>query len=96
MFSFALAAAMLCQEYLGLQWKDINFEQNTATVQQAVVWHRTCGGWHFSQPKTAKSRRTIPLPLSIMQELRRHRIRQNEERLKLGAIWQQNDLVFPS
>jgi integrase len=31
-----------------------------------------------------------------MQELRQHRIRQNEERLKLGAAWHQNDLVFPS
>ena len=95
-FSFALASGMRCQEYLGLQWKDINFEQGTATVQRAVVWHRTGGGWHFSQPKTAKSRRTVPLPSSVMQELRRHRIRQNEERLKLGASWHQNDLVFPS
>jgi integrase len=95
-FSFALASGMRCQEYLGLQWKDINFEHGTATVQRAVVWHRTGGGWHFSQPKTAKSRRTIPLPSSVMQELRRHRILQNEERLKLGASWHQNDLVFPS
>lgn len=96
LFSFALASGMRCQEYLGLQWKDINFEQGTATVQRAVVWHRTGGGWEFSQPKTAKSRRTIPLPSSVMKELRRHRIRQNEERLKLGAAWHQNDLVFPS
>ncbi len=96
MFSFALASGMRCQEYLGLQWKDINFEQGTATVQRAVVWHRTGGGWHFSQPKTAKSRRTVPLPSTVMQELRRHRIRQNEERLKLGAAWHQNDFVFPS
>ena len=96
MFSFALASGMRCQEYLGLQWKDINFEQGTATVQRAVVWHRTGGGWHFSQPKTAKSRRTVPLPSTVMQELRRHRIRQNEERLKLGASWHQNDFVFPS
>jgi integrase len=96
MFSFALASGMRCQEYLGLQWKDINFEQGTATVQRAVVWHRTGGGWHFSQPKTAKSRRTVPLPSSVMQELRKHRIWQNQERLKLGAAWHQNDLVFPS
>ena len=95
-FSFALASGMRCQEYLGLQWKDINFEQGTATVQRAVVWHRTGGGWHFSQPKTAKSRRNVPLPSSVMQELRKHRIWQNQERLKLGAAWHQNDLVFPS
>lgn len=96
LFSFALASGMRCQEYLGLQWKDINFENNTATVQRAVVWHRSGGGWEFSQPKTAKSRRTIPMPLSVMQAIRRHRIQQNKERLKLGAAWHQNELVFPS
>jgi integrase len=96
MFSFALASGMRCQEYLGLQWKDINFEQGTATVQRAVVWHRTGGNGYFSQPKAVKSRRTVPLPSSVMQELRRHRIRQNKERLKLGVTWHQNDLVFPS
>ncbi len=96
LFSFALATGMRIQEYLGLQWKDIDFERNTATVQRAIVWHRSGGGWHFSQPKTSKSRRTIPLPLSTVNELRRHRRQQLEERLKIGTAWKDFDLVFPS
>lgn len=38
-FSFALATGMRVQEYLALQWKDINFERGTAVVQRAVVRH---------------------------------------------------------
>jgi integrase len=96
MFSFALATGMRPQEYCGLQWKDIDFERGTATVQRAVVWHGSGGGWHFSQPKTPKSRRTIPLPGSVIGELKKHKINQNENRLKFGAVWNNFDLVFPS
>ncbi len=96
LFSFALASGMRIQEYLGLQWKDIDFEKNTATVQRAIVWHRGGGGWHFGQPKTSKSRRTIPLPLFTVNDLRKHRRKQLEERLKLGIAWKDFDLVFPS
>jgi integrase len=34
--------------------------------------------------------------LSLTQELKRHQIRQHEERLKLGTVWNDFDLVFPS
>jgi integrase len=96
MFSFALATGMRVQEYLGLQWKDINFERGTAVVQRAVVRYRAGGGWFFSQPKTSKSRRTISLPHSILLGLKRYKIQQSESRLQLGSAWQNNDLVFPS
>lgn len=95
-FSFALATGMRVQEYLGLQWKDISFERGTAVVQRAVIRHRAGGGWHFSQPKTSKSRRTIPLPHTIFSDLKRYKIQQSESRLQLGSGWQNNDLVFPS
>ena len=96
LFSFALATGMRLQEYCALQWKDIDLEKGTATIQRALVWYRKGGGWHFGQPKTSTSRRTIPFPLSIVEELKAHRIKQLEERLKRGAAWQNNNLVFPS
>jgi integrase len=96
MFTFTLATGMRVQEYLGLQWKDIDFERGTAVVQRAVVWHRSGGGWHFSQPKTAKSRRTIPLPGSVPADLKRYKVEQDMARLQLGPVWENNDLVFPS
>ncbi len=61
-----------------------------------LVWNRSGGSWQFSEPKTAKSRRTIPLPVSLMKEIKKHRIKQQTARLKLGNAWQNYDLVFPS
>jgi len=36
------------------------------------------------------------LPVSLVKELKQHRIRQHKERLKLGADWQDFYLIFPS
>jgi len=95
MFSFALATGLRPEEYLALQWKDVDFSKKTATVRRAVI-RLPKSKWYFSEPKTKSSRRTLPLPVSLVSELRTHRRKQNEERLKLGAAWQNHDLVFPS
>jgi integrase len=94
LFSFALATGMRPNEYLGLQWKDVDWQRGTATVQRVLKW-RQGGGWYFkTSPKTAAGRRALTLPASTLAELSEHRRRQNEQRLKWGADWQQNDLVF--
>lgn len=95
MFSFALATGLRPEEYLAMQWKDIDFDKNTATVRRVVIRLPKIE-WYFSEPKTKSSRRTLPLPVSLVKEIRTHRRKQNEERLKLGAAWQNHDLVFPS
>jgi integrase len=81
------------EEYLGLQWKDIDFQNGTVTVQRVVVW-RSKIGWYFSEPKTPRSRRSIPIPGSIVNSIVEHKRRQLEERLKSGQMYQNNDLVF--
>jgi integrase len=37
-----------------------------------------------------------PLTKTAVAALRAHRTRQNEERLRLGDLWQDHDLVFPN
>lgn len=96
MFSFALATGCRPEEYLSLQWKDVDLEKGTAIIRRALITHRKGGGWHFSEPKTKQSRRTIPLPVSTVKELRNHRRQQLEAKLKLGTAWNDFDLVFAS
>jgi integrase len=91
-----LATGVRPKDYLSIQWKDIDFEKGTAIIRRALITHRTGGGWHFSEPKTKQSRRTIPLPVSTIKELRNHRRKQLEAKLKLGKDWKDFDLVFPS
>jgi integrase len=91
-FEFALLTGMRPEEYLALQWADLDFEKCTAHVRRALVWHK--GGWSFTDTKTTKSRRTIFLPQALLDKLTIHKRQQNERRLKLGEDWEANDLVF--
>lgn len=93
-FSLAISTGMRPQEYLGLLWKDVDLVGGNAVIQRALVWRRKGGGWSLQEPKTSHSRRTIPLPASVLQELKAHRKRQLEERLKLGLAYENNDFVF--
>lgn len=95
LFIFALTTGMRPQEYLALKWSDIDLKKGTATVRRAIVWSQKKGvGWHFDEPKTSRSRRTIPLPASTVRALMDHRRMQGEERLRVGSEWQDHGLVF--
>jgi integrase len=82
------------EEYLGLQWKDVDFNEGTITILRAMLFNRKGGGWYFKEPKTAQSRRTIPIPAHLVGQLKRHRTKQLKERLKAGDKYQNYDLVF--
>jgi integrase len=48
----------------------------------------------FTEPKTARTRRTITLPVSIAATLKQHRTQQRKERLRAGGDWKESGLVF--
>jgi integrase len=75
------------EEYLGLRWSDVDIVKQTVTVQRTLVWRRQKVGWYFGEPKTNKSRRTIPLTEKLVKDLTKLRRKQNERRLKLGSKW---------
>lgn len=96
MFHLALATGLRPEEYLGLKWPDIDFQAKTVTVQRTLVWKRWKTEYYFGEPKTSRSRRTIPLSSSLIKSLSAHKRAQLEARLKLGAAWTNLDLVFCS
>ena len=51
---------------------------------------------HPGPPKNNASRLSVPPSKTAAAVLRAHRTRQNEERLRLGDLWQDHDLVFPN
>src|SRR5215204_877138 len=78
-------------ELLGLRWSDVDFESGTISVQRSLDKDGT-----FNPPKRNKSRRTVKLTGQAAEALKGHRTRQNEERLQLGALWEDYGLVFPN
>lgn len=99
LFRFALATGLRPEEFLGLQWKDLeldNPKRGVAHVRRAAVWSRAKGrAWWFSDLKSKSSARDVYFPLSLARELQEHRRRQMEQRLRLGRAYENHDLVFP-
>jgi integrase len=80
---------------LGLKWSDVDLERGIISVQRSLHWRSyKTGDWYFGEPKTARSRRRIPLPPSVVRALVEHRRHQNEERLKTRPDFKNLNLVF--
>jgi integrase len=94
LFQLALSTGMRPEEYLGLKWSDIDLDGAVVTIQRTLCWKRKGGGYYFGEPKTSRSRRSIPLPLSVRDGLIDHKQRQSKERMKAGPGYQALDLVF--
>lgn len=96
LFLLAIHTGLRPEEYLGLQWKDIDFDQQALSVRRAVVWRRKGGGFFFTEPKTKKSRRSIPLSETLFAALKNHRRDTLKARMKLHPEIKKLDLVFTS
>ena len=93
--TLASASAFRKGELLALQWSDVDLDQGLVHVRQNVQRLPELG-IVYGRPKTARSRRTIPLPARSVEVLRAHRARQATEVLALGPAWNESGLVFTS
>lgn len=94
LYRVALSLGLRLGEALGLRWVDIDLEAGTLRVAQAL--QRVGGRLSFTEPKSAQSRRRLPLPEALARALTVHRARQRAERLRAGAAWHEHGLVFAS
>ena len=92
LYVLALSTGMRQGELLALHWE--NLDLDAASLQVRGTLRRVDGGLAVLEPKTAASRRQITMPAAAVDALRRHRAAQNEERLRIGSAWHDNDLVF--
>jgi integrase len=89
-------------ELLGLRWQDVDLHDGVVHVRQTLVriYNHDAKGerrktrLHFQEPKTEKSRRSVPVPEACLATLRRHKARQAEEKLLLGHDYKDHGLVF--
>jgi integrase len=68
------ALALHWSDVLALHWSDVNLDAGLLRVRWTLS--RTSKGLQLAEPKTGKSRRTVPLPRSATEALRAHRTRQ--------------------
>jgi len=79
-------------ELLGLKWADLDMNAGVLQVRRTMSEARD--GRIEEETKSGKGRR-IDLSQSVLEALRRHRTRQNQERLE-SASWKDHRLIFPS
>ncbi|RJX23248.1 MAG: site-specific integrase [Ammonifex sp.] len=99
LFVLALTTGLRRGELLSLRWQDVDLNKRTVTVRYTLARAKqeegpTKTALIFKEPKTAKSRRTVPLTQLAAQVLKTHKARQAQERLFFGQAYQDNGLVF--
>jgi integrase len=94
LFTLALMTGMRQGELLGLRWRDVDLEQGFLHVRQTLK--SLPGEPVFGPPKSASSRRFMPLDDLAEAALRTQKDRQTWERKQAGIAWQEwgGGLVF--
>jgi integrase len=88
----AVKTGMRQGELLALRWQDVDLVRGVLQVRGSL--RRTRQGLVIGTPKTAASRRKVMLSAGCVEALRRHRVRQDEERRR--SSWVETGLVFPN
>ncbi|WP_338826278.1 Tn916 family transposase [Moorella thermoacetica] len=89
----ALATGLRRGELMGLEWQDVDFENNTIEVRQASQYLPERGIF-TKDTKNESSNRLIAVPASVMALLKQYKTQQLEDRLKVGDLWQGSNRLF--
>lgn len=92
LYMVAWGTGLRRSEILGLKWEDVDFKKGTLTVRRSLV--RVKGGYVIHEPKTKKSRRTIPLPGAVIKALKAWKKKQAAEKVAFHGTYNSYDLVF--
>jgi len=80
-------------ELLGLCWDCVDFEKGIIIVKRQLLILKN-GLTLEETTKTKSGKRTVVLPEDTIRELKAHRKRQVQEKLLLGEVYQDHNLVF--
>ena len=94
-FKVTLFTGMREGEVLGLSWDCIDFTKGTITVKQQIQLVRKSGGKYVIAPTKNGKQRVIVPARYVMDELKKEKRRQAENRIRAGAAWDNPfNLVF--
>ena len=92
-FSLALFGGFRREELCGFEFEDFDMVEHTVSVRRASLY--TAKDGIFTAPtKTAKSRRTLKLPMWVFDLVKRLQAEQTMQRLALGDQWHECGRLF--
>ncbi len=89
--NLAIGLGLRISEILGLTWNNIDFENNTVTIEKITA--RDSGKVILKEPKTETSKRTISAPKEVMIMLKEYKRKYLQDKLQ-GKIKDCNLLFF--
>jgi integrase len=95
LYVLALHTGLRKGEMLGLRWDDLDLDATTPSLRVRRTLSETRTGHKFELPKSGKGR-SIKLFRKALEALKSHRARQAQEKLRLGSLWRDGGLVFPT
>ena len=80
-------------EMLGLEWKDVDFDNNIISIRRTSNYLKPIGTY-TDTTKTKRSQRTLKFPEQIMELLKLYKEEQDMQALQLGDKWIESDRLF--
>ncbi|NEM08731.1 tyrosine-type recombinase/integrase [Geodermatophilus normandii] len=92
LFALLVHTGLRRGEALALQWSDVDLDKHLLRVRGTLA--RVQGRLLVTEPKTAKSKRSVPISAPAEPLLRGIRAGQAEERRRAGSLWRETGFVF--
>lgn len=93
MITLLLYSGMRRGELCGLEWTDIDFENNIADINKSLLYVNGKGVFEDTT-KNFSSKRVIKIPVTVIELLREHKAAQGVERFRLGDKWEESGKLF--
>lgn len=82
-------------ELLALKWKDIDFEEHTINIYKTLYNPKNnIKNYKLVPPKTVTSKRKISVDEAVLEELKKHKAKQNIVKLEHRSEWHDKDFIF--
>lgn len=101
-FQIGLHTGVRVGEVCGLEWKHIDFDNQTITIEQQMIGKKVEGSkikkaktgveWVIGPPKSKSGYRTITFGNTLMEILRKEKLKQKQNRLRYGEFYQASSL----
>ena len=89
LFLLLLGTGLRPGEAFALRWSDLDLEEGRVAVTRSLPRRKQTAPIEFYDPKTPRSRRSVPLPPTVIESLRCHRRRQSTSRPRSGRALSQ-------
>ncbi len=92
-FTLAIYSGFRRGELLGLEWKDIDWDNRVISVRRTSNYTAN-KGIYTDTTKTKKSQRSLKFPQLVMDLLKAYKAEQDAERERIGSKWIDYDRLF--